>query len=160
MEPSANQRASAVKSPIPEERTGKPTGETKNTSSDNKEHSGANPPEQQIGTSGDADRTALIVVAVIAAVLALCLLGLAVIFMRNKRKFIRYFRSNTCWLIYVVLSYLQLWLCYWSWTNFSLMQNVIYPWYNELITSQTIVAGPQKRELKGLQFKKGIAVNS
>ena len=91
MEPSANQRTSAVKSPIPEERTGKPTGETKNTSSDNKEHSGANPPEQQIGTSGDADRTALIVVAVIAAVLVLCLLGLAVIFMRNKRKFIRYF---------------------------------------------------------------------
>lgn len=88
MEPSANQRTSAVKSPIPEERTGKPTGETKNTSSDNKEHSGANPPEQQIGTSGDADRTALIVVAVIAAVLVLCLLGLAVIFMRNKRKFI------------------------------------------------------------------------
>ncbi|XP_066027463.1 uncharacterized protein [Pocillopora verrucosa] len=88
MEPSANQRTSAVKSLIPEERTGKPTGETKNTSSDNKEHSGANPLEQQIGTSGDADRTALIVVAVIAAVLALCLLGLAVIFMRNKRKFI------------------------------------------------------------------------
>ena len=72
--------------------TAKATAEIEATTADNEEHStrhdpGAKLPEQQIGTQGGADRTALIVVAVIAAGLALCLLGLAFLMMWNKKKF-------------------------------------------------------------------------
>ncbi|XP_078347618.1 uncharacterized protein LOC144632769 isoform X2 [Oculina patagonica] len=44
-------------------------------------------PQQQIGARGEAERTALIVVAVIAAGLVLCLLGVAFLFMWNRRRF-------------------------------------------------------------------------
>ncbi len=44
-------------------------------------------PQQQIDARGEAERTALIVVAVIAAGLVLCLLGVAFLFMWNRKLF-------------------------------------------------------------------------